>query len=85
MCCSRRKHNAGLKGKTHEKVELNQIWLDWLPGCDLDTGCGWFWRWMESHVLVLSSPGIAAWAGRVCEDFHVLGRIDPALHSASWL
>lgn len=35
MCCSRRKHNAGLKGKPHEKVELNQIWLDWLPGCDL--------------------------------------------------
>lgn len=58
-----KKHNAGLKGKAPEKVELNQIWLDWLPGCDLDTSSGWFWRWMESHVLVLSS-GIAAWAGR---------------------
>lgn len=85
VCCSRRKHNAGLKGKPQEKVELNQIWLDWLPGCDLDTSSGWFWRWMESHVLVLS-PVIAAWAERSeLEDVCVLGRTDPSLHSASWL
>lgn len=50
--CSRRRHVVGLERKTHEKVELNQIWLDWLPGCDLDKGCGWFWRWMANHLLV---------------------------------
>lgn len=52
MPCSRRRHVVGLERKTHEKVELNQIWLDWLPGCDLDKGCGWFWRWMANHLLV---------------------------------
>lgn len=51
MPSSRRCHTAGLERKIHQ-VELNQIRLDWLLGCDLDKGCGWFWRWMASHHLV---------------------------------
>lgn len=77
MPSSRRMHTVGLKGKTHEKVELNRIWLDWLPECDLDEGRGWFWE-----VDGKSSPGlIVPWDCCFC---HRLPLLLPHRSRATW-
>lgn len=33
-----------------------------VPGCDFNKGCGWFGKWMASHLLGFKSPGIAAFS-----------------------
>lgn len=53
MPCSRWRHCRAERENSREGgIELELAGLA-VPGCDFEKGCGWFGRWMASHLLGL--------------------------------